>query len=125
MFFAYAILTPDECTLFCHPTSLDESVRDYLHKNGVAVLDYQRIWQSLESLGDLVKAQRAQKFTDGKTSSKEDSKRTDRSEKIVKTDKILLGNKSSWAVAKALGEVRTSQDSISIGRTMRRRGDLW
>ena len=40
---------------------------------------------------------------DFKTS--EPSKAKEPTEKVVKTDKVLIGNKSSWAVAKTVGEV--------------------
>jgi Xaa-Pro aminopeptidase len=38
-------------------------------------------------------------------SKEKDKDNKDKGEKIVKTDKVLIGNKTSWAVAKAMGEV--------------------
>jgi Xaa-Pro aminopeptidase len=107
VFFAYAILTPEECTLFLNTLCLTDHVREYLHHSGVAVLDYAQFWTSLESFGRRVQARREQSDLvlegahDGATRA-EGSK----GEKIVKTDKVLIGNKASWAVAKAVGEVR-------------------
>nr|XP_019048432.1 xaa-Pro aminopeptidase [Kwoniella bestiolae CBS 10118]OCF27362.1 xaa-Pro aminopeptidase [Kwoniella bestiolae CBS 10118] len=87
VFFAYAILTRDDCTLFASPKSLTDPVREYLHKNGIALLDYDQIWNSLGSW--------QKRLT------------------VVKTDKVLIGMKTSWAIAKAVGE-----DNVEVRRSI-------
>ena len=103
VFFAYAILTPDECTLFINHSSLTATVREYLHKSVVAVLDYGTVWASLETFGQRVKEQR-KVVVEG-----QDSLPKGKEEKgLERTDKVLVGNKASWAVVRAVGEVRRS-----------------
>jgi hypothetical protein len=94
-------LTKDECTLFANPGSLNSSVREYLHSNGVSIQDYDKIWSSLETWGRRVKEERASYKNDqvGREMLGEQG------EKLVMTDKVLIGAKASWAVAVALGEV--------------------
>jgi Xaa-Pro aminopeptidase len=42
-----------------------------------------------------------------KTHAQEKNKEKEKDDpKVAKTDKVLIGNKASWAVAKAIGEVR-------------------
>ncbi|ORY25163.1 peptidase M24, structural domain-containing protein [Naematelia encephala] len=119
VFFAYAILASDDCTLFAQPESLDESVRQYLHDNGVTILAYDQIWSRLESLGSQVRTEREARIAKRETErqatqdSATDGKEIEMGEKVVKTDKVLLGNKASWAVAVALGE-----DNVEVRRSM-------
>jgi Xaa-Pro aminopeptidase len=119
VFWGYAILTSEDCTLFVHATSLSEPVRDYLHINGITILEYDQVWTSLETLSQVVRAQRKSQEEANKSgdvemkeaqvkedeSKEKDKDNKDKGEKIVKTDKVLIGNKTSWAVAKAMGEV--------------------
>lgn len=102
VFFAYAVLTPDECTLFANPLSLTEAIRQYLHDNGVAVLEYEQIWTSLANLNSVVTERRA---TQPIAASEKGRSVTVQGMKMEKTDKVLIGNKTSWAIAKAVGEV--------------------
>ncbi|RSH90625.1 hypothetical protein EHS25_001230 [Saitozyma podzolica] len=104
VFWGYAILTSEDCTLFVHATSLSEPVRDYLHINGITILQYDQVWTSLETLSQVVKEDE---------SKEKDKDNKDKGEKIVKTDKVLIGNKTSWAVAKAMGE-----DLVEVRRSM-------
>lgn len=121
VFFAYAIITPDESTLFTHISSLDNSVREYLHSNGIAILDYEQVWTSLESLKQNIRQQNDERESkrartgedvsmdggDQGNSGKEVEVDVGKGkEKIMKTDKVLIGTKISWAVAMAVGEVR-------------------
>nr|XP_018266415.1 xaa-Pro aminopeptidase [Kwoniella dejecticola CBS 10117]OBR88573.1 xaa-Pro aminopeptidase [Kwoniella dejecticola CBS 10117] len=92
VFFAYAILTRDDCTLFAAPNSLTDSVRQYLHKNGIALLDYNQIWNSLGSWQKRLIIERSQPQA---------------------TDKVLIGSKTSWAIAKAVGE-----DNVEVRRSI-------
>jgi Xaa-Pro aminopeptidase len=105
VFFAYAIITPDECTLFANPKSLTEPVRQYLHVNGVAVLEYDRFWSSLTSLNGVVSAARANKPLGAAEKARVINVQ---GMKINRTDKVLIGTKTSWAIAQALGEVGLS-----------------
>jgi Xaa-Pro aminopeptidase len=102
VFFAYAIVTPDECTLFANPLSLTEAIRRYLHANGVAVLDYEQIWTSLATLNSIVTERRASQPI---SPVEKGRSVTVQGLKMEKTDKVLIGNKTSWAIAKAVGEV--------------------
>lgn len=97
-------MTPDECTLFVNPLSLIDSVRQYLHANGVAVLEYDQIWSSLATLNSTVTARRTAK----PLSRNEEGRIVSvQGLKVGKTDKVLIGTKTSWAIAKAVGEVLT------------------
>ncbi|ORX33572.1 peptidase M24, structural domain-containing protein [Kockovaella imperatae] len=106
VFFAYAILTPDDCNLFVNAKCLSEPIRDYLHKNNVSILDYEKVWPHLKTLGERTKESRAQKAKEeeekGSTGPKEIT--LPDGEKIIKTDKVLVGKKTSWAVVRVLGE---------------------
>jgi Xaa-Pro aminopeptidase len=126
VFFAYAILTPSDCTLFVNPSSLDEDVREHLHVNKVAVQDYSTIWLALETLGQHVKAQRQAKkeqmnvnidaastevatLEQSSFLKEQDGKITkEPQERIEMTDKVLVGDRTSWAVVKVIGEVRAT-----------------
>lgn len=75
----------------------------------MTILDYSQIWSRLENLGELVKAERertAKEDVDmeAKPVRKAEAEK-EKGEKVVKTDKVLVGLKTSWAVAKAIGEV--------------------
>ncbi|KAK1926245.1 peptidase M24, structural domain-containing protein [Papiliotrema laurentii] len=109
VFFAYAIITPDECTLFANPKSLTEPVRQYLHVNGVAVLEYDRFWSSLTSLNGVVSAARANKPLGAAEKARVINVQ---GMKINRTDKVLIGTKTSWAIAQALGE-----DNVEVRRS--------
>lgn len=104
----------------------------------MAILDYEQVWNSLESLGERVKAERElkAKVSDEdvakenikKEKTEENKDEGDKAEEIVKTDKILIGNKTSWAVAKIVGEVSSlSFDRACSQRSRRmwRRADRW
>ncbi|WRT63566.1 uncharacterized protein IL334_000471 [Kwoniella shivajii] len=137
VFFGYAILTKDDCTLFVSPTSLTDSVRRYVRENGIAVLDYDQIWHSLSNWQKRLNMERSQSQsqsqsqpqsqtndvemdnqpakrprTDGETLSILTEKKENEA-KIIKTDKVLIGGKTSWAVAKAVGE-----DNVEVRRSM-------
>nr|XP_031863681.1 uncharacterized protein CI109_000933 [Kwoniella shandongensis]KAA5530753.1 hypothetical protein CI109_000933 [Kwoniella shandongensis] len=133
VFFAYAILTREDCTLFANPASLDNTVRKYLQSNGVAVLDYQKIWGALENWQKQLKVERSQPSNpngvdvemergepkrakleqDGDQGVKKDEQEKEKEEKVKKTDQVLIDTKSSWAVAKAVGE-----DFVEVRRSM-------
>jgi Xaa-Pro aminopeptidase len=130
VFFAYAILTPEECTLFTHLSSLDTSVRNYLHSNGIAILPYDQVWAMLEGWTESIRRQKDERASkrakveedvpmeegsgeakspaaknDGGVAKEGEDNQKEGKEKIEKTDKVLIGLKTSWAIAKAVGEV--------------------
>jgi len=117
VFFAYAVVTPDECTLFANPLSLTEAIRQYLHANGVAVLDYEQIWTSLSSLNGIVTERRARQPI---APADKGRSVTVQGMKLEKTDKVLIGTKTSWAIAQAVGEVSPGWRSpVSRGQLLR------
>lgn len=79
----------------------------------MTILDYERVWGSLEALGKQAKEAAAappsadvdtkEAAGDAEKKEKEEKKP---GEKLEKTNKVLIGKTTSWAVAKALGEVR-------------------
>lgn len=119
VFFAYAIVTRDDATLFASLASLPQDVRDYLSQNNVAVLEYEKVWPALESWRRLLEEQKAAERAKAEAAAKEEQERKDKlptpeppkpdpakdsKEKVQKTDKVLIGRKTSWAVANALGD---------------------
>ncbi|CAK9787047.1 Creatinase/aminopeptidase [Cutaneotrichosporon oleaginosum] len=128
VFFSYAIVTRHDTTLFANPASITPEVKAYLQKNNVAVLDYEKVWQALDSWKGQLSAERAQKDAAAKEAAAAaergevakmpasepapPKKEEKKDPKIVKTDKVLIGNSASWAIADALGkdncEVRRS-----------------
>ncbi|WVN87378.1 uncharacterized protein L203_102556 [Cryptococcus depauperatus CBS 7841] len=118
VFFAYALITTEECTLFLNLSSLSDGIRTYLHSNGVAVLNYDRIWTSLQHwqanlvlMGQGKKHRRKEKEhedvrqKEGRTDTVKATAATDedKEEKLEKTNKVLIGTKTSWAVVRCLG----------------------
>lgn len=127
VFFAYAILTMHDCTLFCNPASITPQVREYLQKNKVAILEYSQVWNALESWKGLLASERAKAKEDKERLEKEAKNEVDTpakaptpvekhdapKEKVVKTDNVLIGNKASWAIAEALGK-----DHVEVRRSI-------
>ena len=111
VFFAYAILTAEDCNLFINPTCLSDSIKDYLHTNGVAILEYEQIWSSLKSLGDRTKVYRENKAKEEEPKGSSGPKEITLADgdKVVLTDKVLVGKKTSWAVVRMLEEVSNRQ----------------
>lgn len=138
VFFSYAIVTQHDTTLFANPASIGADVKAYLQKNNVAVLEYDKVWQALESWKGQLSAERAEKEAKEKAEREAAIAAAERGEpvpakaavgpagadaqaakpeepkdpKLVKSDKVLIGNTASWAIADALGkencEVRRS-----------------
>ncbi|WVQ76425.1 hypothetical protein IAR50_006092 [Cryptococcus sp. DSM 104548] len=106
VFFAYAVITTEDATVFLNPSSLSEGIRDYLEEGRVKVEDYDDIWRALNTWRNTLQAQNQRgegknkkpRLEGGTTATGENG------EKIVETDKVLIGTKTSWAVARALGE---------------------
>jgi Xaa-Pro aminopeptidase len=125
VFFAYAIVTPDDCTLYAQQAAIPQEVREYLTASRVAVLDYGQIWPALENWREHLNAQRRDAEEKKKRAAEAaaaepqpeappappapspaaaDPKSADPKEKIVKTDKVIIGKSTSWAIAQALGD---------------------
>lgn len=135
VFFSYAIVTQHDTTLFANAASVGSEIRAYLQKNNVAVLEYEQVWQALGSWKAQLSAQRSEKEAKAKAEREAAIAAAERGEpptaknpatespqpakpeepkdsKLVKSDKVLIGNTASWAIADALGkdncEVRRS-----------------
>lgn len=124
VFFAYAIVTRDDATLFANPASVPHDVRDYLSQNNVAVLEYDKVWPALASWRRLIEEQKAAEKARAEAEAAADQERKDKlptpeppkpdpaqaaqangtADKVKKTDRVLIGRKTSWAVANALGD---------------------
>ena len=101
MFFSYAILTKRDCTLFINPSAVTPSVREHLKSGGVAAVDYEKCITALESWGNNLRISPPASPTPDKEAKEGEPPKP----KVITTDKVLIGNKTSWAVAMAVGEV--------------------
>jgi Xaa-Pro aminopeptidase len=89
VFFAYALITSDEATLFIHENKLTTEVKEHLE--GVKIAPYEDIFGHIKALGEGI------------------------DEKSL-TDKILVSNKCSWALSLSLGENKVTEGgSLDIG----------
>lgn len=104
VFFAYAIVTAEACTLYLQPGSTTEAVKDHLAKGNVEVKAYDAFFEDLKTWGAQL---------DDVPSNGEDSDvdtrirvlaRDSKDKSIDARGRVLLGEKASWAVAHALGE---------------------
>ena len=106
MFFAYALLTHDECTVYTHADSMNSDAREHLRSSGVAVLQYDQIWAHLKSWGQQLDEQRqaagSRPESPQPQAMDEDQKKN---KNARQTYKAALSTKTSWAVAEALGRV--------------------
>ena len=64
-------------------------------------MDYDQFWSSLSALNGIVSANRINKPMEASEKSQVVSVQ---GIKINKTDKVLIGTKTSWAIAQAIGE---------------------
>lgn len=125
VFFAYAIVTSHDCTLFCQSASVSQEVKDYLQANKVVVLEYSQVWSALDNWREHLTLQK--KEAEEKKKAEADAAAAEAAEpreapapgatkpaaeappadgeKIVKTDKVIIGGSTSWAIANALGGV--------------------
>ncbi|KAI1304302.1 aminopeptidase-like protein [Xylaria venustula] len=87
VFFSYAVVTPDEATLYIDSSKLSEECQAFLKQNKVAVKPYKDIFSDVSALGQVAKAQRTEELRTGGGSKK----------------KFLVSNKASWALKRALG----------------------
>ncbi|TGJ87387.1 hypothetical protein E0Z10_g1380 [Xylaria hypoxylon] len=82
VFFSYAVVTPDDATLYIDSSKLKPEVQDFLEQNKVTIKRYQDIFSDATALGQVAKVNRT-KAGDNK--------------------KFLISNKTSWALKCALG----------------------
>ncbi|BEJ14579.1 hypothetical protein CspHIS471_0403460 [Cutaneotrichosporon sp. HIS471] len=134
VFFGYAIVTRHDATLFANPASITPEVKAYLQKNNVAVLDYDKVWQALESWKVQLSGERVEKEAADKAAKEAAVSAAEHGEvptkvpasepavakkeekkdpKLVKSDKVLIGNSASWAIADALGK-----DNFEVRRSL-------
>lgn len=110
MFFAYALLTLEERTVFTHADSMNAVARDHLRQSGVTVLQYDQVWGHLKTWGRELESKR--QTASGQPESESPSMKAvdEEGKKNAKsTYKASLSGKSSWAVAEALGKVSISR----------------
>ena len=126
VFFAYAILTMDECALFTNTDSIDDTAKGHLQTGGVTVLHYDEIWSYLTTWGQqLAKARES-----SQPPSEEPKPQKDGDKKNADpTHKASISGKTSWAIAEALGKVSYTdcrhfvttadmQDNVEVGRSL-------
>lgn len=109
VFFAYAIVKSDECTVYLQPGSTTEGIKSYLKDGGVDVKPYDEFfpdltaWRtSLPVAGDN-QGKKAGKEFDPEQFMKVPG--IDPKTKVINVKgKIMLGDKASWAIAEALGK---------------------
>jgi len=106
VFFAYAILTMNECALFTNAGAIEDTAKGHLQAGGVTILPYDEIWSYLAAWGQqLNKARETQP-----PPSEEKQPQVNEGEKknAPPTYKASISGKTSWAVAEALGKVSSS-----------------
>ncbi|KAI1638831.1 putative Xaa-pro aminopeptidase P [Biscogniauxia mediterranea] len=82
VFFSYAIITPDEATLYIDSSKLSDESKSYLSDNGVSIKPYKAIFDDATVLSDTARASR---------------------EEPSQGKKFLISNRASWALKRALG----------------------
>ncbi|KAI0431509.1 aminopeptidase-like protein [Xylaria sp. FL1042] len=82
VFFSYAVVTPDDATLYVDSSKLSSDCQAYLEQNMVGVKPYQDIFSDITALGQVAKAKRTE---------------------AGPSKKFLISNKASWALKRALG----------------------
>ncbi|KAJ8121722.1 hypothetical protein ONZ43_g1901 [Nemania bipapillata] len=82
VFFSYAIVTPDEATLYIDSSKLSSECQEFLEKNKVVIKPYEDIFSDATALSKTAEVNKTEAS---------DSK------------KFLISNKASWALKRALG----------------------
>ncbi|KAK8004324.1 hypothetical protein PG989_004043 [Apiospora arundinis] len=83
VFFSYAVVTPDDTTLYIDSSKLDKKYQSALTEVGVTIKPYDAVFNEVTTLG-----QKGQQTN---------------SEKPGESQKFLISNKASWALKRALG----------------------
>lgn len=84
VFFAYAIVTPETATLYIDESKLDNACKTHLATNSIVLRPYDAIMEDAKKLSE--------KATESKTSSGDGG-----------SNRLLLSNRGSWALQRALG----------------------
>ncbi|RYP16259.1 hypothetical protein DL765_005227 [Monosporascus sp. GIB2] len=83
VFFSYAIITPEEVTLYIDSSKLSPDCRSYLNENGISIKPYGDIFGDATALGQSAKCMKFGESGEPK--------------------KFHISNKASWALKRALG----------------------
>lgn len=94
VFFSYAIVTPDNATLYIDSSKLSEESKEYLSKNSVMVRPYETFFEDIKGLVSSM-----QPF----------------GETATPAIKFLIGKQASWALKLALGEKNVEEVRSPIG----------
>ena len=89
VFFSYAVVTPEDATLYIDSSKLSSECQTFLEENKVGIKPYQDIFSDAAALGQVAKAKKA-----------EESKKTPAGQT---RKKFFISNKASWALKRALG----------------------
>jgi len=125
VFFAYAILTMNECALFTNAGSIDDTAQSHLQAGGVTVLPYDEIWSYLANWGQQLN--KARETQPPPTEEKQPQPKDGEKKNAPPTYKASISGKTSWAVAEALGKVicfilcgnkADMQDNVEVGRSL-------
>lgn len=122
-------MTLDDCTVYTHADSMNPDAREQLRSSGVTVMQYDQVWQDLQSWGSQLEEQR--RAAGDRPETPPVTMKIDGEEKKVAkpTHKASISSKTSWAIAHALGKV-SPRPLIAIcpaaysARTMSKSGDL-
>jgi Xaa-Pro aminopeptidase len=113
VFFSYAAITPKNATLYVDESKLSEAVTDYLGQ-AVDIKPYDALFSDLAAISENAIAE-AQANGDSESTSKS------------KPKKLLLSNKSSWALSLGLGgeeKVEESRSPISDAKAIKNETEL-
>jgi Xaa-Pro aminopeptidase len=94
VFFSYAVVTPENATLYVDSTKLNDESRSYLAKNSVMVRPYEAFFEDIKSL-----VASMQPF----------------GEAAAPAIKFLISTKASWALKLALGEKIAEEIRSPVG----------
>lgn len=94
VFFSYAIVTPDNATLYVDSAKLSEDARSYLSKNSVMVRPYDTFFDDIKSL-----IASMQPYGEDK----------------APAIKFLISTRASWALKLALGEKNAEEIRSPVG----------
>ncbi|KAI0526346.1 aminopeptidase-like protein [Xylaria bambusicola] len=83
VFFSYAVVTPEQATLYIDSSKLSSECQASLEQNKVVIKPYQDIFSDVTALGQVAKAKKDEASQSRK--------------------KFLISNKASWALKRALG----------------------
>lgn len=104
VFFAYAILTGDACTVYLQPGSMSEAVKQHLRKGDVAIKPYDAFFPDLHAWGSRLGVPATPAEDDAVDTRIRVLARDSKDKTIDARGRVLLSEKASWAVAHALGE---------------------